>query len=249
MIRRPHRILLTSMFALLVALVFVSPAAAAAPWFIMVYGASLPRPVILKDWQENLEFMLASTEEAKVTVTELRGRPYLELAFFWGPEWAQYVKEGKPVDALRQEQANQHARLYLPIGSKRPILAFDNIPGPGSLTRWVEPKAFDILARHGIPVQSGRGSLSAAVSPETSSLQPSSQNTDRANVGQPQPLPWSIRLGVLVLVVLGGAYMVRQSAQRHLQSGRPESSFVTNGTKSPARAHSTSTSGADHRPG
>src|SRR5713226_4809934 len=81
--------------ALFTGIVFAKYADAAAPRLIMVYGSPLTKPVVLSDWRENLEFMASITQQSSVTPEELRRRPYLKLALFWGPEWARYVEEGK----------------------------------------------------------------------------------------------------------------------------------------------------------
>ena len=85
----------------LAGIVLATPAEAAAPRLVMIYGKQLPKPIILADWQENMRLMAAITEQARVTPEELKRRPYLKLAFFWGLEWVRYVDQGKPIDKLR----------------------------------------------------------------------------------------------------------------------------------------------------
>ena len=88
------RALLLAALAMLLALPLAAPARAAAPRFLLVYGTALARPVVLADWQENLDFMLATTEPAAVTSEELARRPYLDLALFWGQPWNDYATRG-----------------------------------------------------------------------------------------------------------------------------------------------------------
>src|SRR5689334_2520114 len=92
--------------------IFATTSSAAGPRLIMFYGGPLQKPVILADWQENLLFVAATHDEAKVTSRALEGRPYIKVAMFWGPEWEHYVEEGRPLDKIRPDQANQHSRFY-----------------------------------------------------------------------------------------------------------------------------------------
>jgi hypothetical protein len=148
-----RRIALTLPVVLLVWLSGALPVEAAAPRLILVYGPPLAQPVVLDDWQENLTLMVAAAEDAGLSADKLRGRPYFRLAFFWGPEWTAYVDAGKPLSALRPEQGNQAGRFYPAVGDAGPVLTFDSIPGPGPLTRRLEPAGVAVLARHGIPTR------------------------------------------------------------------------------------------------
>lgn len=139
------------MLAVLATLAGAVPAAAAAPRIVMVYGQGLPQPVILSSWEENGALLSAAAEAADIDPASLAGRPYFRLAFFWGLEWDEYVRSGKPVSKLNPHQANQHGRYYPATSSSRALLTFDSIPGPGALTRWLEPRGVAVLARHGIP--------------------------------------------------------------------------------------------------
>ncbi len=148
-----RRIALTFPVVLLAWLLGSLPVEAAAPRLILVYGPPLAQLVVLDDWQENLTLMVAATEDVGLSVDKLRGRPYFRLAFFWGPEWAAYVDAGQPVSALRPEQGNQAGRFYPAVADAGPVLTFDSIPGPGPLTRRLEPAGVAVLARHGIPTR------------------------------------------------------------------------------------------------
>jgi len=153
MIRRIHRVLLIVGLVLLVTALVASPAVAAAPRLIMVYGPPLSKPIILRDWQENLTVML-KMKRTNIDPGELEGRSYLKMALFWGPRWVEYVEEGKPLGALRPEQANQHARFYPATGDEPALITLGSSKfGPRSIRR-VEPEALVVLARHGVPVSS-----------------------------------------------------------------------------------------------
>jgi hypothetical protein len=140
--------------ALFTGIVFAKYADAAAPRLIMVYGSPLTKPVILSNWRENLEFMASITQQSSVTPEELRRRPYLKLALFWGPEWAEYVEEGKPIDKLRPEQGNQQGRFYPAVGHASPVVTLDMPAGSvGPSWREVRKEGIRVLLKYGIPVR------------------------------------------------------------------------------------------------
>lgn len=153
MLSRRVRINLSLLMGALLIFTFINPVYAAAPRLLMLYGKPLPKPIILDDWQENLKLMLAVTEASPISAEELKDRPYLKMAFFWGLEWDRYVKEGKPLDKLCPEDGNQHGRFYPAVGEAEAVFAFDNIPGPGPLRRRVKAAGLKILERHGIKVR------------------------------------------------------------------------------------------------
>lgn len=154
MMSRTCRTALVAGVVLLVLVTGTTPALAAGPRVMLVYGPPLAQPVILHDWAENMRLMLAVGEDATATSGELRRRPFLGVALFWGMPWVQYAQHGKPLAALRPEQANQCARFYPAYGRARPLWVFHGIPGPNtSLIRWVSPTGIAILTRHGVPVR------------------------------------------------------------------------------------------------
>jgi hypothetical protein len=61
------------------------------------------------------------------------------------------VRDGRPLAALRPEQANQHGRFYPAYGGRGAVLLLDAIPGPDILARRADPHAAEVLLRHGIP--------------------------------------------------------------------------------------------------
>ena len=148
---RRHWRSLSFMLALLVAGAAVRPAAAAAPRLLMIYGGPLAKPVILDNWAENGSVF--GDEMPTIKPADLEGRPYLKLALFGGPRWRDYVDAGKPLDALRPEDANQHGRFYPPFGGAAPLITLDSIPGPGWPVRRVEPRGIAMLVRHDIPMR------------------------------------------------------------------------------------------------
>ncbi len=143
--------------ALLMAAVGTStPAHAAAPRLVFVYGDLLAQPVVLDDWWENLALLLGN--EGPTEITDLDGRPYLDLAFFWGPAWDQYVRDGQPLEALMPTQANQFGRLYLRSGGLPPLVAVNGVrlkstPGPMWSVRDLSAEAEAVFERHGISLQ------------------------------------------------------------------------------------------------
>ena len=120
---------------------------AAGPRFIMIYGGTLSKPVILDNWQENIEIMHAVAEGDEVPAKELSSRPYFELAFFSGSYWVRYAEDGKPTNALHPDSADQRGRFYPAVAGAPPILAYDV-----GLAHRVGPRGLAILSRHGVPV-------------------------------------------------------------------------------------------------
>jgi hypothetical protein len=108
------------------ALVQASTLNAAAPRLALVSGALLERPVLIQDWDDTMRIMAGINNRASAPSDALTGRPYYELALFWGMEWVQYVNDGRPVTALKPEQANQHARFYPAVGMAPALVVFEN---------------------------------------------------------------------------------------------------------------------------
>lgn len=51
------------------------------------------------------------------------GRRYVKLAMFWDYRvWQKFIDDPTQLRTLKPEQASQHARLYLPIGSQPAIV-------------------------------------------------------------------------------------------------------------------------------
>jgi hypothetical protein len=42
----------------------------------------------------------------------LTGRQAFEVAFYWGSQWNEYVAAGRPISAIRRDQASQFGRYY-----------------------------------------------------------------------------------------------------------------------------------------
>lgn len=136
----------------LIGLLLTTPASAAAPNLVMIYGPSLVRPIILTDWQENGQLIPTADQGVAITPNELIARPYFNLALFWGPAWMEYMNAGKPLNVLQPDQANQHAKFYPAVGTADPIFVFDSIPGPGPLIRRMNPSNLAVLTKYGVPI-------------------------------------------------------------------------------------------------
>ena len=147
------------LLVLLANLAISTPTEGAAPWVLMIYGEPLPHPVILTNWVENHRFMLAVAKDAEISDGQLAGRPYLNLALFWGPDWVGYANDSKAAGKLRPEQANQRGRFYPAVGELAPIVTLDQGLGRGYTRRRVDQEGIKILARHGISVTSNPCSL------------------------------------------------------------------------------------------
>lgn len=137
------------LFALSVAAILAVPAQAAAPRYILVSGESLPRPVTLGDWNENVNLYSSLLNADRPSPGWEANRVRYNLALFWGaPE------KPRPTNPAA---ANQHGWFYPSTGGRRAVarLLVDGQDYP----RIVPPRALRILARHGIPTRLAPASL------------------------------------------------------------------------------------------
>ncbi|MGI8551544.1 MAG: hypothetical protein ACR2PL_12295 [Dehalococcoidia bacterium] len=182
---------------------FSRPAAAAAPRLLMVYGAPLPAPIILDDWRENLDVMLAMTEPSSITPVQLSGRPSLELALFWGEGWDQELKQGP----LRPEQATQRGRYFPAVGDADPVVIL-GFPSP-PLIRLLKPVGAEILARHGVPAR-----LETVTPASVPISAPAAKRRALPKAGGSPALvrfsSWLWPLALILLTGLGGTYLRRR---------------------------------------
>lgn len=152
--RRFGRTIVTVGFALLVVSGAVTPAVAAGPRIMIVYGKPLAKPVIFSNWGENETLLVSVNDDMSVGQARLARRPFLRVAMFWGPAWIQYMKHHATAHGLRPNEANQLARFYPAYGTAPALFMFDSIPGPyRTLIRRIRPAGVAVLAHQGIPVR------------------------------------------------------------------------------------------------
>jgi hypothetical protein len=138
-LERTMKLAVTVLIVLMLAV--VSPLEAAAPRLLMVYGAHLQKPVLLSDWGEIFKMFTSTAAETNVNLAD---RPFYELALFWGPEWNVYVNDGKPLDKLRPEDANQKGRFYPAFRDKPAVIS------AGPTVKQVPAESLRFLERSGI---------------------------------------------------------------------------------------------------
>jgi hypothetical protein len=149
-----RRILLLIVVLLLALTTGAIPALAKGPRIMMVYGTPLVRPIVISNWRDTAELMIATNDSMSTSHARLQGRPSLHVAMFWGMQWVHYMQQHKSLAALRPRQADQFARLYPAYGTAPALFVFDSIPGPyTSLIRRIGPQGLAVLARDGIPVR------------------------------------------------------------------------------------------------
>ena len=137
---------LAALAAFVSALVVVSSASAAAPNYIIVSGHALTRPVLLGDWSENLQVLvaIANAPRARGDASQgLRSRPSFDLAEFWN--WSNLPRPTRP------SQANQHGRFY-PAHGGRPAVILLTVDGT-TFPRLVPPSVLQIFRRHHVPLR------------------------------------------------------------------------------------------------
>lgn len=167
----------------------------------MVSGPGLCQPVILDDWPENLNLMESIALGGEVKPEDLIGRPYLDLALFWGSEWVQYVDEGKPLDALSMEQASQYGRFYPALDYATAAMVIQSGPMGGGLSGRLVSEGVEILARHGVPA--------------------SLESASAATIDCPSSVPWGwiaggAAGGAALLLLTGAAIVLRRRQGRWL---------------------------------
>jgi hypothetical protein len=123
-----------------------TPAFAAAPPLVLVYGPGLDRPVRLDDWWGNYSLLIGE-EAADSDLADLAERPFLDVALFWGPRWVDSVQRGEPLDQIQPEQANQFGRIYPSFGGRRALIVLD------LLSRRLPDQGVALLEQHGIQMQ------------------------------------------------------------------------------------------------
>ena len=108
------------------------PVLAISPTAVMVYGGKLGQEVLLRPaspqdfpafgllwWQAGRYSNPTRTVQSEPQLLiDLKERPYVNLAIFWGP----YAR-----DEFKPENASQHGRLYLPIALEPAIVV---VTGP-----------------------------------------------------------------------------------------------------------------------
>jgi hypothetical protein len=137
--------------AVIVAAMSVHQAEAAAPWFLIFHGKPLQDRIVLKIWHENQRLSLAVAEAINVSDRYLQDRPYIEMAYFWGPEWLSYPSDEASVKKLEPENGNQHGRFYPAYGAAEAVITFDKASGP--LQRKITKDGLEILLKYGIPTR------------------------------------------------------------------------------------------------
>ena len=65
----------------------------AAPRIIIVYGRSVAKPVVLRDWQQNLSLMQSLVPEAGSSIPRPVAIDSLPMALFWGGEWTEIAND------------------------------------------------------------------------------------------------------------------------------------------------------------
>ena len=129
---------------------------AAAPSILLVDRPGQQRPIVIAGYEENAKLMHAIVDVTQVPTDALTGRSYVVVAMFWGPDWHQYLVDGKPLDALKLSDGNQHARFY-PASQAAPALFVFELTGPFAntaqrvgRTRLVHESGLEMLKKHGV---------------------------------------------------------------------------------------------------
>src|SRR5438105_12622397 len=123
----------------------------AAPWCVIVHGNLVQNNIVLADLFENQKLMLSIAELISIGDRDLRDRPYVDMSYFWGPEWMHYPNDERSLDKLEPKTGNQHGRFYPAYASREAVVTFDEASGP--LRRKITKDGLEILAKYGIPIR------------------------------------------------------------------------------------------------
>jgi len=137
------------------ALVIAAGAEAAAPRYILISGPGLERPILLADWSENLDLLIALIDAPRVdaSAARLSSRRRFRLGLFWG--WPERPLPTDPRDA------NQTGWFY-PRTESQPAAIDLRVSGTRA-PRVAPTRALRILARHGVPTTPGEPSTGGDV--------------------------------------------------------------------------------------
>lgn len=138
---------LTLLLVVGAALIASSAAVAAAPPYILVSGPPLRQPVLLGDWNENLDLymgVLHSRQATNVSARSLLARPKLRLSVFWS--WRTGAKP-----PTRPDEARETGWFY-PAHRSRVALIRLGVNG-SKVLRVASPAVLAILRTHRVPVR------------------------------------------------------------------------------------------------
>jgi hypothetical protein len=104
----PNRLFRTGILLLLL-VAWTTPADAAFPRLLMIYGKPLSKPIVVENPLDVVKIFEGSSDGT--TEQSLAGRPYFEVALFWGEQWNRYMDEGKPASALKPEDVTPFGNI------------------------------------------------------------------------------------------------------------------------------------------
>ena len=104
---------------------FARPASAQWPTVMMFYGGSLTQPVFATgaDTPPFSGFVGGVPAPNQATANDMGNRPYVNVAWFWGPRDDPAQNGTRTLDALKPEMAFHHGRLY-PSTADKPAMLF-----------------------------------------------------------------------------------------------------------------------------
>jgi hypothetical protein len=89
--------LLIALLVLAVGIAWIpSVAHAAAPRIIIISGKALRQQVVISDWRSIVVIVEGAAAARPASRQQLARRPELNFSMFWGPQWNEYLRSGKP---------------------------------------------------------------------------------------------------------------------------------------------------------
>jgi hypothetical protein len=139
-----------TLVAVAAAALTAATAHAAAPRIVIFSGKPVAHQVVVSNWLSILRVVDQVAPAPVARDADLAGRPHLKVSMFWGPQWSEYLSEGKRASSLRPSQADQFGRFYPAWHGKPAVIA---LPWVGRWPRVVPSKALVLLDRFGVPTR------------------------------------------------------------------------------------------------
>ena len=126
--------------------------AVAAPQVIVLNGGPLHHRILLTDYAENHQLMLATGHVVQVSPDSLRVRPRIRVAMYWGFQWKGRTDLPDTVSAFAVMNGAQAGTLYPAWRGRSALLVVGPAGGMPASTRMISAAGLAILISHDIPV-------------------------------------------------------------------------------------------------
>jgi hypothetical protein len=123
-----------------------------APGVIVFSGKLLPKPLVLSDWDENQQLMMATTHHVALSDSSLAHRPKIDVAMYWGAMWGKYAATPESLAMLPRLREGQHGAYYPAMRGTPAVWVFGPFGVSGASTRSIGDDGIAILRAHHLPI-------------------------------------------------------------------------------------------------